>query len=249
MILSVHQPQYIPWSGYFDKIDKSDCFVFLDQVQYKAREYQNRNRIRTKDGWLWLTVPVKDKGLGRQRLCDVKIDNSINWPKKHWETLKSCYSRTPFFKEYHGFFEAVYSTKWKRLADLNIHIIKYLLKELNIETPLYCESEIGTCSKATERIIEICRKVKADAYLSGIGGKSYLEEEEFAQAGIRLEYQDYHQHPYRQLYTNKVSPFLPNMSVIDLLFNEGPRSTKILRGEFGCARRTFAGACSSSIGI
>ena len=245
MILSVHQPQYIPWLGYFDKIDKSDYFVFLDQVQYKPREYQNRNRIRTKNGWLWLTVPVKSKGLGRQRICDVKIDNDTNWQNKHLQSLKSCYSKAPFFKEYYSFFESVYSAKWEQLTELNIHIIKYLLKELNIETPFYHESEIGTCSKATDRIIEICKKLKADVYLSGIGGKSYLEEAKFAQAKIRLDYQDYHNQPYHQQYTDRVSPFLPNMSVIDLLFNEGARSTKILRGEFGCARRTFAGACSS----
>ena len=249
MILSVHQPHYIPWLGYFDKIDKSDCFVFLDQVQYKPREYQNRNRIRTKNGWLWLTVPVKSKGLGRQRICDVKIDNDTNWQKKHWESLKSCYSKAPFFKEYCGFFEGVYSTKWEQLIDLNIHIIEYLLKELNIEIPLYYESEIGTCSNATDRIIEICRKVKADTYLSGAGGRSYLEETKFAQAQIKLDYQDYHHPRYRQLCAHRANPFLPNMSAIDLLFNEGPATTKVLRGEFGCARRTFAGTCSSSAGI
>ena len=247
MILSDHQPQYIPWLGYFDKIDKSDCFVFLDQVQYKPREYQNRNRIRTKNGWLWLTVPVKSKGLGRQRICDVKVENDTNWRRKHWESLKSCYNKAPFFKEYYRFFEAVYSAKWEQLIELNIHIIKYLLKELNIEIPLYYESEIGTCSKATDRIIEICRKVKANTYLSGTGGKSYLEEAKFAQAGIKLDYQDYHHLPYHQPCTHRVSPFLPNMSAIDLLFNEGRRSMNILRGEFGCSRKTFAGTYSSLI--
>jgi len=141
----------------------------------------------------------------------------------------------------------VYSAKWEQLIELNIHIIKYLLKELNIEIPLYYESEIGTCSKATDRIIEICRKLKADTYLSGIGGKAYLEEEKFAHAGIKLDYQDYNHHPYHQLYTHRVSPFLPNMSAIDLLFNEGRRSMNILRGEFGCSRKTFAGTYSSLI--
>jgi len=207
MILSVHQPQYIPWLGYFDKIDKSDCFVFLDQVQYKPREYQNRNRIRTKNGWLWLTVPVISKDLGRQEICDVKVNNDTNWQKKHWESLKSCYNKAPFFKEYYRFFESVYSAKWEQLIELNIHIIKYLLKELNIEIPLYYESEIGT------------------------------------------DYQDYNHLPYHQLYTHRVSPFLPNMSAIDLLFNEGRRSMNILRGEFGYTGKTFAGTHSSLIRI
>jgi len=233
MILSVHQPQYIPWLGYFDKIDKSDCFVFLDQVQYKSREYQNRNKIRTKNGWIWLTVPVISKGLGRQTICNVKVNSDINWQKKHWRSLKSCYQRAPFFKNHYHFFERVYFTKWERLIELNIHIIKYLLKELNIKIPLYYESEIGTSSRATDRIIEICKKLKADTYLSGIGGKAYLEEAKFVQAGIKLDYQHYHHHPYHQLYTQGVSPFLTNMSAIDLLFNEGGKSINILRGEFG----------------
>ena len=221
----------------------------LDQVQYKPREYQNRNRIRTKNGWLWLTVPVISKDLGRQEICDVKVNNDTNWQKKHWESLKSCYNKAPFFKEYYRFFESVYSAKWEQLIELNIHIIKYLLKELNIEIPLYYESEIGTCSKATDRIIEICKKVKADTYLSGIGGKAYLEEAKFAQAGIKLDYQDYNHLPYHQLYTHRVSPFLPNMSAIDLLFNEGRRSMNILRGEFGYTGKTFAGTHSSLIRI
>ncbi len=230
MILSVHQPQYIPWLGYFDKIDKSDCFVFLDQVQYKPREYQNRNKIRTKDGWMRLTVPVVSRGLGRQKICDVKIDNKTDWQKKHWESLKSCYNRAAFFKRHYHFFESVYSAKWERLIELNVHIIKYLLKELKIKTPLYYELEIYTSSQGTDRIIEICKKLKADTYLSGIGGKNYLEEEKFVQAGIKLHYQNFVHPAYRQLYTQADNSFLPNMSVLDLLFNEGDKSINILRG-------------------
>lgn len=200
-------------------------------MQYKPREYQNRNRIRTKNGWLWLTVPVISKDLGRQKICDVKINNDTNWQKKHWESLKSCYSKAPFFKEYYHFFESVYSAKREKLIELNIHIIKYFLNELKIKTSLYNEFEIGTSSQATDRIIEICKKLKAGTYLSGIGGKAYLEEEKFAQAGIKLDYQYFAHLTYHQLYTQGDSPFLPNMSAIDLLFNEGEKSINILRGE------------------
>lgn len=231
MLLSVHQPQYIPWLGYFDKIDKSDCFVFLDQVQYKHREYQNRNKIRTKDGWGWLTVPVVSKGLGRQKICDVKIQNDSVWQKKHWASLKNCYNKAPFFKKHYHFFESVYSVKWQRLIDLNIHIIKYLLKELEIKTPFYYESKIGTSSQGTDRIIEICNRLKADNYLSGRGGRAYLEEEKFSQAGIKLHYQDFTHSTYHQLYAKGNGSFLPNMSAVDLLFNEGEKSTNVLRAE------------------
>ena len=244
MIVSVHQPQYIPWLVFFDKIEKRDCFVFLDQVQYKPREYQNRNRIRTKNGWIWLTVPVISKGLGRQKICDVKINNDINWQKKHWRSLKSYYQKAPFFKDHYNFFERVYFAKWERLIELNIHITKYLLKKLNIKIPLYYESEIGTSSRATDRIIEICKKLKADTYLSGIGGKAYLEELKFFQAGIQLIYQEYNHLPYHQLYTKDFDQFLPNMSAVDLLFNEGGRTLSILRGDFGVHTKKFCGNLS-----
>lgn len=231
MIISVHQPQYIPWLGFFDKIAKSDAFVFLDQVQYKEREFQNRNKIRTKDGWMWLTVPVVSKGLGRQKISDVKIDPESDWQEKTWGSLHSCYNRAPFFKEHAGFFEKVYTRKWDRLIDLNIHIIEYLLAQLKIGTPLYYESKIGTTLEATGRIIEICKKLKADTYLSGSGGKDYLEEEKFKNEFISLQYQHFIHPLYRQQYMDASSPFLPYMSVIDLLFNEGPNSVDILKGK------------------
>ena len=230
MILSAHQPQYIPWLGYFDKINKSDCFVFLDNVQYKAREYQNRNKICTKDGWMWLTVPVTSKGLGRQKICDVKIDNDSNWQKKHSRSLKIWYGRTKFFKDHFPFFENVYTGRWRKLIDLNIYAIKYLLKGLKIKTPLYNESEIGTSLQGTNRIIEICKRLKADTYLSGVGGKNYLEEEKFVQAGIKLEYQNFIHPVYHQRYMKGKDSFLLYMSALDLLFNEGEKSINILRG-------------------
>lgn len=224
MILSVHQPQYIPWLGYLDKIDKSDCFVFLDNVQYKPREYQNRNKIRTKDGWIWLTVPVVSKGLGRQKICDVTIDNSFDWQNHHWKSLKAWYNKAPNFRDHFQFFENVYTKKWEKLIDLNVCIIEYILKEFKIETPLYYESKLGITSMRTQRILEICKKLNADVYLSGIGGKGYLEEEKFAEAGIELRYQDFIHPVYRQRYMQGKDSFLPFMSAIDLLFNEGGKT-------------------------
>ncbi|MFH1777511.1 MAG: WbqC family protein [Candidatus Omnitrophota bacterium] len=221
MILSVHQPQYLPWLGYFDKILNSDGFVFLDTVQYKHREYQNRNKIRTKDGWIWLTVPVITKGCGRQKISEVCIDNCINWQKKHWQSLKSCYGHTPFFKQYCGFFENIYSVKWEKLITLNVHITKFIIQEFGIKTQVHFESELGIAAAKTERIIEICRKLKADTYLSGIGGKDYLEEEKLEQAGIELRYQDFVHPVYPQQHMKDPGDFLPYMSVVDLLFNEG----------------------------
>ena len=227
MIVSVHQPHYLPWLGYFDKMASSDAFVFLDMVQYKRREFQNRNKIRTGDGWVWLTVPVISKGRYNQRIYEVAIDNTINWQSSHWGKIKTDYDKAPYFKDYSDFFEEVYTNKWDRLTKLNIYVIKYLLACLDIDTPLYLESDLETKTQGTERIIQICKKLGADTYLSGVGGKVYLDEAKLARAGINLEYQDFHHPQYQQQYPG----FEPYMSVIDLLFNHGKDSLKILRGE------------------
>lgn len=230
MILSVHQPQYIPWLGYFNKIAKSGCFVFLDQVQYKPREFQNRNKIRTKDGWIWLSIPVVSKGLGRQKVSDVLIDNTFPWARKHLVSLKVCYGSANFFQEYFPFFQQVYAKKWERLADLNVHIINYILKELSISKPIYFASQLAIASKGTDLTIKICQKLKADIYFSGIGGKDYLEEEKFEKTNIKLIYQNFMHPVYQQQFMKDKSDFLPCMSILDLLFNEGPKSREILGG-------------------
>ncbi len=227
--MSVHQPQYLPWLGYFDKIARSDAFVYLDTVQYKAREWQNRNKIRTKDGTMWMTVPVLSKGRSRQNICDVCIDASVDWQKEHWHSLQCWYGKAPYFDRYKAFFEETYARPWDRLMDLNIHITAFLLKEFGITTPVHMESDLGTEGRSTERIIELCQKLKADTYFTGIGGQNYLDEKRFEETGIDLVYQDF-QHPeYRQQYMATEQAFLPCLSAVDLLFNEGENSRNILK--------------------
>ncbi|MBP7056398.1 MAG: WbqC family protein [Candidatus Omnitrophica bacterium] len=229
MIVAVHQPQYLPWLGYFHKIANCDKFVFLDNVQYKDREFQNRNKIRTKDGPMWLTVPVSSKGRGRQIISRVLIDNGFEWKRKHLAALKTSYGHAPFFESYFPFFEKVSDKRWERLSDLNFHIIEYILKELGISKPIYFESELGTKSQKTDRIIEICRKLASDTYLSGAGGKDYLEEEKFSSSGIKLVYQKFDHPVYKQQFMKDDKDFMPYMSIVDLLFNEGPKSREILQ--------------------
>jgi hypothetical protein len=225
MILSVHQPQYLPWLGYFHKIAKSDRFVFLDNVQYKEREFQNRNKIRTQKGWMWLTVPVVSRGERKQKISEVRIDNDMPWQRKHWGSIKTAYSTAAYFKDYAAFFEEIYSKKWEWFLDLNVHIISFILNELSITTPISFESDLKITSTKTQRIIDICKKLNAGTYLSGIGGKDYLEEELFAQNGITLRYQEFKHAQYRQCY----EPFIPFMSIIDLLFSEGRKAREILK--------------------
>jgi hypothetical protein len=160
----------------------------------------------------------------------VQIDNSSDWQLRHLKSVRSWYGNTEFFDEHIPFFERVYAKEWARLIDLNVDIIQYLLKEFGIDTPLRFESEIGTESRSTDRIIEICKKVRADRYLSGSGGRDYLEEPKFAESGIKLEYQDFKHPEYKQRDMKEGGKFFPYMSAIDLLFNEGHRGLDIIRG-------------------
>jgi hypothetical protein len=226
MKLAVHQPQYLPWSGYFHKLAQCGTFVFLDNVQYKKREFQNRNKILTSTGPLWLTVPVKTKGKYTQLLNEVEIDNSENWRKDHFESLRSNYAKAPFFKEHEAFFASVYAKEWVRLVDLNVFIILYIISYLEIPVKVLFASALATEGVKTGRLISLCKKTDASVYLSGRGAKVYLEETKFQEAGIVLEYQNYEPSVYPQL----VPGFVPYLSVIDLLFNKGKDSIFIIKG-------------------
>ena len=224
MIVSIHQPQYLPWLGYFSKIDRSDIFILLDNVQFKKNEWQNRNRIRTAEGWQWITVPVLHKFL--QKISEVEINNTVQWGKKHLNALITNYSKAPFFKEYIGFFEQTYAQDWKCLVDINIHIIQNLVKIMGIpDKELILASKFESREGPTERLIDLCKQVGADIYLSGKDGAKYLDLDIFKKESVEVIFQDYKHPQYPQLFGG----FEPYMSILDLLFNCGPESLSILR--------------------
>ena len=233
MILSVHQPQYLPWLGYFDKIAKSDLFVFLDLPQYKKREFQNRNRIKGPNGEIWLTVPVLSKGKFEQPIREVELDPTQAWQKSHWTSIEMHYRKAPFFADHAPALKAFYDAKWTHLNELNFKMCLYFLEILGLKTPWKIESEIGTSTQSTERLIELCKKTGAGSYLSGSGGKDYMDEARFQAENLGLAYQHYEHPVYRQQYPK--TPFLPYMSILDLIFNEGPQSLAILRGQHEAA--------------
>lgn len=222
MIISIHQPHYLPWVGYFNKIVNSDAFVFLDNAQFEKGGFQNRNKIRTKHGWIWLTVPVITKGKLEQRIKDVKINNVVKWQKSHLQSIEMNYSKTKYFSSVYEVLKGFYEKDWDRLVDINVHLTKCLLEYLEIKVPVYFESELDIEGEKTQRIINICKKLNADQYLSGIGAKDYLIEGEFSKHSIKLVYQEFKHPVYNQVYPN----FKPNMSIIDLLFNCGKDSKK-----------------------
>jgi len=226
MIVSIHQPQYLPWLGYFDKIRKADAFVFLDNVQFKKNEWQNRNKIKTAQKWQWLSVPVIHR-FG-QKIFEVKINNTVAWTKKHLNALISNYSKAPFFKDHIVFFEKAYAREWEYLADINIHLIDYLARALGMGDKKFVKASKWQLREGnTERLIDICKLLGADIYFSGKDGAKYLNLEEFEKEGIRVIFQDYHHPTYPQLFGS----FEPYLSVIDLLFNCGPESFSFLKKE------------------
>ncbi|MCK4417171.1 MAG: WbqC family protein [Candidatus Latescibacteria bacterium] len=224
MIVAVHQPQYLPWLGYFDKIDRAHLFVLLDIVQFKKNEWQNRNRIKTAQGWQWLTVPVTYRF--PQRIDQVKINLQSNWARKHLLTLKSNYYRAPYFSDYFSTFENILTQNWQSIATLNIRLVRELTELLGISTPLRLASELGDFpEEPDERLIAICKHLGAEVYLAGLGGRNYMNLEKFRKAGIEVVFQEFKHPVFPQLYGD----FLPNLSVVDLLFNCGEQSLRIIR--------------------
>jgi len=223
MICAIHQPQYMPWLGYFDKIDRADVFVFLDTCQFKKNEWQNRNRIKTVQDWQWLTVPVSHN-FG-QEIRHVLISNASNWRRKHQTAIQSNYAKAPYFQTYRPMLQGILEREWTHLAELNVHLVKVLADCLGIRTRWVLASEMHVEGRSTEAIVDLTRMVGADTYLSGAGGHEYLDTSRFGEEGIQLQFQHYDHPVYPQIH----GEFKSHLSVIDLLLNCGPDSLAIIR--------------------
>jgi hypothetical protein len=223
MIISVHQPQYLPWLGYFDKIDRADVFVLLDNVQFKKNEWQNRNKIKTANGWQWLTVPVMYKY--PQLINEVEINNKDKWQHRQRQTIISNYKKSPFWSLLEGFFEEIFSSEWQYISQLNIHVVKRLAGLLGITTPIHVASELGEFPEdPDDRLIALTKHFNAGVYLAGGGGKGYMDMEKYDRAGIEVIFQEYSHPVYDQLF----GAFEPFMSVVDLIYNHGEKSLDML---------------------
>lgn len=226
MIVSIAQPAYLPWLGYFDRIAKSDLHIVLDHVTYEKRGMTNRNRLRTREGWMWVSVPVQTKGRNAEELAidRLEIVAGDNWRKKHWQALQHNYGKVAHFAEHRPFFEDMLANDWSRLNDVAGLATGYLLRALGIDTEMVTSRALGPVERKSALILELCRKVEANVYISGPFGREYLDTASFADAGIQVLYHDY-QHPQ---YAQAFEGFEPFMSVVDLLFNHGPASRAIL---------------------
>lgn len=224
MKLSAHQLQYMPGLRFFAKMKASDLFIYLDDVQYEKREFQNRNRIRTKDGWQYLTVPALVKGRFSQSINAVEINPTRQWRGEHLQAVKINYARSKYLKEYLPALEAVYSENYALLGELALATIAFLKDAFGIKTPARLSSEFKATSVSTQRLVDICKAAGADVYLSGAGARRYLDAELFAKNRIRLIWQDFKVMPYPQAFEG----FVPDLSALDLLLNCGPDSIKYL---------------------
>ncbi|MFH0813968.1 MAG: WbqC family protein [Pseudomonadota bacterium] len=227
MRVGILQPGYLPWLGFFEQVFRCDTFVLYDDVQFDKNSWRNRNRIKTPDGPLWLTVPVYQKDHTSQTLLETKIVEKQDWARKHLNSIKAYYSKAHFFSLYFSALSEILQRGWTYLVDLDIALIHYLLRELGIMTPVIRSSALGMPGEKTDRLVAICNALGATAFYEGAAGRNYIEEEQFKAGGIILEYQDYHHPTYPQLY----GAFTPYLSVIDLLFNCGKESLKIIIGE------------------
>ena len=218
--VAIHQPNYIPWIGYFDKMAKCDVFVFLDSVEYSRNSVINRNKILNTNGWNWLTIPVK-KDDTNKNICDVEFAND-KWWIKHWTSLVHAYSKSDCFSEYSDFFHQIYDEKkYDKIADLNIAIIRYIAASFEIY-PRFIRSsdmELRHDLHKNELLLDILQKLDATQYIAGTGCKDYMEDTLFVENGINIVYNEVKPFVYKQRWEG----FEPYMSAVDLLFNEGEK--------------------------
>lgn len=229
-IVAAHQPHYMPWLGYLDKMAKADLFVVMDDLQYEAQNFQNRQRIKLHNGAQWVTVPL-ERGSQGDRICDKKIDNSgsarQHWQRRTWMTLENNYRRAPHFAKYADELRAVYAQTWVSLLELDMHMLGLARKWFEIKTPIIRASSLGLSGHKTGRIIDLCRKLGARCYLSGGGGSTgYLNVEQMGRAGIGLIWQHFEHPRYPQRY-GEVG-FVSHLSFLDILFNCGDQARELL---------------------
>ncbi|RKY31386.1 MAG: hypothetical protein DRP67_02705 [Candidatus Omnitrophota bacterium] len=225
MRIAIHQSHYLPWLRYWAKVAKSDVFVILDDVQFTKNDWQNRNKIKGPGGEVILTVPVYQK-FG-QLINEVKIDNTKKWRHKHLYSILSFYKKAPYFEKYFPVFEKIYGQDWERLIDLNQTIFDYIKNFLGIKTKIIMSSSLNVEGKSSERLVNICKKLGGKVYLTGkYASKVYLDKKLFEENGIEVEEHNWVCPEYPQQF--KEIGFIPDLSIIDLLFNCGPESLDIL---------------------
>ena len=228
IILSTNQPYFFPFHGFFLKAWLSDIFVILDDVQFpRGTTWITRNRFKNDQGTLWMTIPVLKKGLGLQKINDVKIYHEGRWARKHLSSLKSAYGKAPYLGDHLEFLENIFAEKRENLIDLNMAIIRYLMKQLHLDTELLLLSELGIEARGDRLLVEICKKMGATHLLARKPARKYMKENLFHDAGVELKSFSSPSPVYPQLWGD----YIANLSVFDLILNCGPKAHDILTGK------------------
>jgi hypothetical protein len=232
MIVAAHQPHFLPWLGYLHKIASADLFVVMDDLQFEAQNFQNRNRVKVNNGTTWLTVPLV-RGSQRDRICDKRIADPANpkedWRRRGWLTLTTHYAKAPHFRDYAPELEETFARTYGSLLELDLHLLRLFMAWMEIKTPVVLASTLSLEGQKTARIVQMCQRVGASTYLSGSGGSiGYLELDAFERAGIKLIFQEFVHPVYEQRYP--ALGFTKNLAALDLLLNCGPASSRMLLG-------------------
>lgn len=229
-ILVAHQPEFLPWLGNISKAAIGDVYFILDTVQYCKELFQNRNKIRIKgpNGWHWLTIPILGSRKKLMNWQDIMIDNSQHWKKKHLNSIKMSYSKSPFFKEIFPEIEFIYKKfNGDKLIDFLMEFIKYSHKKFNINVPIYQTSDLinqgyDISGQKTDLILNMCKVINAKTFIFGPQGRNYIEREKFKE--VEYRFQNFKHPKYKQMH----GEFISHMSFIDLLFNHGNNAVNIL---------------------
>jgi hypothetical protein len=221
---AIHQPHYFPYPGFFNKLSMVDVLVVMDATQYDKR-FTNRNRILDPHGEVWLTVPIhKEDRFSPNR--QVRINEAIPWRADHWRKILVSYANAKYFNLYKEELKEFYDTVWPNLFDLDLGTTRKTMEWLGIDIPVVLESELHVSSTGSQRLLDICKSIGADTYVSGRGGSEYIDLRLFEENDVAVEFQEYSASPYPQRFT---SEFVPDLSVLDLISNVGPGSAELVR--------------------
>jgi hypothetical protein len=240
MIVAAHQPSYLPWLGYLDKLAKADVFVVMDDLQYEAQNFQNRNRLKLNHGPHWITVPLVSAPQ-TARVCDRRIDNTgrgsrHHWQQRTWRTLCVHYGKSAHFERYAGALEDVYVRRWDSLVDLDLHMLDLARLWLGIKTPIIRASSLDLRGAKTDRIADFCAKLGATVYLSGRGGSTgYLDTDQLARGGVATMWQQFAHPTYPQRYPHL--GFVSHLGFLDLVLNTGPEAAAIFSSAGATAQK------------
>ena len=226
--IAILQSNYIPWKGVFDMMNKVDTFVFFEDVDFTKRDWITRNKIKTSEGEVWLTIPVKKAPRGT-KICEIEISQDENWQEKHYRTITQYYKKDKYFEDYKWLLEKIYlEKKWTNLSEFNIFTNILIAKELGIKTVFVNSKDLNTIGTKDDKLIEIVKVLKGDYYLSGPAAKDYIVNEKFEKNGIKLAYIKYIYPEYTQI-NGEFNHFV---TILDVLFNVGKEAVNyIFTGE------------------